>query len=67
MFTGLVEEVGTIQSIRMSGNSCVLTIACSHVLEGSLIGDSIAVNGICLTATSMGQHLLHGRCYAGRR
>ena len=53
MFTGLIEEVGTIQSVRHGARSCVLTIGCRTVLEGSQIGDSIAVNGVCLTVTSM--------------
>lgn len=52
MFTGLIEETGILKGIRRSGNSCVLTIACSRVLEGSRIGDSIAVSGVCLTVTS---------------
>ena len=54
MFTGLIEEVGTIQSVRHGARSCVLPIGCRTVLEGSRIGDSIAVNGVCLTVTSMG-------------
>lgn len=54
MFTGLVEEVGTIQGIRRGQRSCVLTIGCRAVLDGSAVGDSIAVNGVCLTLTSMG-------------
>lgn len=54
MFTGLIEEVGTIQNVRRGAWSCVLTIGCKKVLEGSQIGDSIAVNGVCLTVTNMG-------------
>lgn len=54
MFTGLIEEVGTIQNVRRGARSCVLTIGCKKVLEGSKIGDSIAVNGVCLTVTNMG-------------
>ncbi|MCD8152730.1 MAG: riboflavin synthase [Clostridiales bacterium] len=54
MFTGLIEEVGTIQSIRRGQKSCVLTIGCRTVLEDSKVGDSIAVNGVCLTVTGMG-------------
>ncbi len=53
MFTGIVEEVGTISGIRRGAHSAVLTIACEKVLEGTKIGDSIAVNGICLTVTSL--------------
>lgn len=54
MFTGLVEEVGEIQGIRRGQRSCVLTIGCKTVLEDAKIGDSIAVNGVCLTVTSLG-------------
>ncbi len=54
MFTGLIEEVGTLQSIRRGQRSCVLTIGCSDVLEDSRVGDSIAVNGVCLTVTGIG-------------
>ena len=53
MFTGIVEEVGTISGIRRGAHSAVLSIACEKVLEGTKIGDSIAVNGICLTVTSL--------------
>lgn len=54
MFTGLIEEVGEIQGIRRGQRSCVLTIGCKTVLEDAKIGDSIAVNGVCLTVTSLG-------------
>lgn len=54
MFTGLVEEVGHIQGIRMGQRSCILTIGCKMVLENTKIGDSIAVNGVCLTVTTLG-------------
>ncbi|MCD8230308.1 MAG: riboflavin synthase [Clostridiales bacterium] len=54
MFTGLIEEVGTIQSIRRGQKSCVLTIGCQTVLENTKVGDSIAVNGVCLTVTTLG-------------
>ncbi|MCD7921262.1 MAG: riboflavin synthase [Clostridiales bacterium] len=55
MFTGLIEEVGVIQDIRRGAKSCVLTIGCTDVLNGSRVGDSIAVNGVCLTVTAMGK------------
>ena len=56
MFTGIVEEVGTIESIRRGAHSAVLTIA-AQVVTGDLhIGDSVAVNGICLTATTLTGH-----------
>ncbi len=53
MFTGIIEEVGTIQNISLKGNSGSISIKASKVLENSLIGDSIAVNGVCLTVTTM--------------
>lgn len=54
MFTGIVEEMGSIRSIAKGSKSAVLTIEADKVLEGSKIGDSIAVNGVCLTVTSIG-------------
>ncbi len=53
MFTGIVEETGTIAAIERKGDFAVLKIKCSKVLEGTQTGDSIAVNGTCLTVTSM--------------
>jgi riboflavin synthase len=52
MFTGIVEEVGTVASIRKGAHSCVLTVSASKVLEDVHLGDSIATNGVCLTVTS---------------
>lgn len=51
MFTGIVEEVGTVERIRRGQHSAVLTIRAAKVLEDTKVGDSIAVNGICLTVT----------------
>ncbi len=53
LFTGIVEEVGTLQSITKGAHSAVLTLAARSVLEGTRPGDSIAVNGICLTVTRL--------------
>jgi riboflavin synthase len=52
MFTGIIEEIGTIKRINQSGDAIVMTIGASHVLEDVNLGDSIAVNGVCLTVTS---------------
>ena len=49
MFTGIIEEVGKIKNIQ-DGTNYKLTIAASKILEDIHLGDSIAVNGICLTA-----------------
>ena len=51
MFTGIVEEMGTIRSIRRGAHSAVLSIGAELVLSDLKIGDSVAVNGVCLTAT----------------
>lgn len=53
MFTGIVEEVGRVSSIKNSTNSAILTIEAEKVLEESKIGDSISVNGVCLTVTDI--------------
>lgn len=53
MFTGIIEEIGTISSVAEGSLSAVVTIQASKVLEGSQAGDSIAVNGVCLTVTSI--------------
>ncbi len=53
MFTGIIEETGIIRQIAKGEKSSVLTIEAKKVLEGTQIGDSIAVNGICLTVISL--------------
>ena len=52
MFTGIIEETGTVRNIKKGANSAVLTIGAASVLKDMKLGDSIAVNGICLTVTS---------------
>lgn len=53
MFTGIIEELGTIKNITTFGQSGQIAIKAKKVLEGTKIGDSIAVNGICLTVVSL--------------
>lgn len=53
MFTGIIEEVGVIRELSASGNSGEIRIRAEKVLEQTKIGDSIAVNGICLTVTGL--------------
>ena len=53
MFTGIIEETGQIQKIEKSPLAARVTIQCQKVLSHTKIGDSIAVNGICLTVTSL--------------
>lgn len=52
MFTGIVEEVGTVAGVRRGAVSAVLTVNARTVLEDVHLGDSIAVNGVCLTVTN---------------
>ena len=56
MFTGIIEEMGQIERIEKKGNSAGITIKCNKVLEGTKVGDSIAVNGICLTVTNINKN-----------
>ncbi len=53
MFTGIVEELGKVRDCRRDGDGFALSIDCSTVLEGTILGDSIAVNGVCLTVTQL--------------
>lgn len=57
MFTGIIEEIGTIKSINSTGISSQLCISANTILEDTKIGDSIAVNGVCLTVTSIKSNL----------
>jgi riboflavin synthase len=51
MFTGIIEEIGTLLRMTRQGEAYELTIAASKILEDVKLGDSISVNGICLTVT----------------
>jgi riboflavin synthase len=55
MFTGIVEELGRISRLRAGAEAAVLEIRAKKVLAGAEIGDSIAINGVCLTVTSLQQ------------
>lgn len=52
MFTGIIEELGTVETVK-SGN---ITIKCSKVTEDAEIGDSISVDGVCLTVTKFSEN-----------
>lgn len=52
MFTGLIEEIGTVQSILKGPKSATIIITAKKILEDIKLGDSIATNGVCLTVTS---------------
>jgi len=56
MFTGIVEELGKVKNIIRGSKSIKLTIECSKILRDAKIGDSISVNGICLTITELGSN-----------
>ncbi|MFR6188623.1 MAG: riboflavin synthase [Butyricicoccus sp.] len=53
MFTGLIEEIGTVRRIERGAKGARLTIAADTVLENTKIGDSIATNGVCLTVVAL--------------
>ncbi len=54
MFTGIVEEIGTLRSLRVDASSATLEVAATTVLEGTAVGDSILTDGVCLTVTRIG-------------
>lgn len=62
MFTGLVQEIGKIVSIKDGKNSIQIKIECENVLKDANIGDSIATNGICLTAIEVSKHYFIADC-----
>jgi riboflavin synthase len=53
VFTGIVEEVGTVEAVRDEGNGVVFTLACRAVLDHLGPGDSVAIDGACLTVTGI--------------
>jgi riboflavin synthase len=53
MFTGLITERGVVTDITRSETAAIFTVRAPHSVAGMAIGDSIAVNGVCLTATSL--------------
>ena len=53
MFTGIIEEIGFVRHVISGSDSGEIQIGARKVLEGTKIGDSIAVNGVCLTVTRL--------------
>ena len=53
MFTGIVEEIATIRAVTKKGSSLSLIVNANEVLNGTKIGDSISVNGVCLTVSAL--------------
>ncbi|MBR2430465.1 riboflavin synthase [bacterium] len=56
MFTGIIEELGKIQGVNVGVNSGKLTVECETVLVGTKFGDSIALNGVCLTVVDISKN-----------
>ncbi len=55
MFTGIVEEIGTVVAARVGPESAVLAVRAGAILEGTAVGDSILTDGVCLTVTTLGE------------
>jgi riboflavin synthase len=53
MFTGIVEEIGTIENVRHGPKSALLTISGKKIFDDLKVGDSVCTNGVCLTATTV--------------
>lgn len=53
MFTGIIEEIGVVKQFNQSGNDALIVVECKKVLEDTKIGDSIAIDGVCQTVTSI--------------
>lgn len=64
MFTGLVEEIGTVRSVTPVGDGARVEIGAAVVLADVEMGASIAVNGCCLTVVEWGERLVGSGCGA---
>ncbi len=53
MFTGIIEEVGTVKEIKKSSKGARLTVAASIIFDNLRLGDSVAANGVCITVTEI--------------
>ena len=56
MFTGIIEEVGQVKSIKEGTISSTISVEASKVLESTKVGDSICTNGVCLTVTEINKN-----------
>jgi riboflavin synthase len=56
MFTGIIEEMGTVKALRREAGAARLSLSAATVLDGTALGDSICVNGVCLTVVEMGKN-----------
>ncbi|MEG1931100.1 MAG: riboflavin synthase, partial [Anaerovorax sp.] len=57
MFTGIIEEMGTLQTIKKGAKSSILSIQGQVIFSNLHVGDSIAVNGVCLTVTDFSKNI----------
>ena len=58
MFTGIIQEIGTVKKISRKRDMTYLEVSCKQVLRDAVLGDSIAVNGVCLSIVKKGTDLL---------
>ncbi len=58
MFTGLIIELGEVISLQKNSGNAVLSLKCSKILNDTAIGDSISVNGVCLTVVNINGNIL---------
>ena len=56
MFTGIIEEMGTVKALRREAGAARLSLSAATVLDGTALGDSICVNGVCLTVVELGKN-----------
>lgn len=56
MFTGLIREIGEVRELRRRGEGALLAVACTEVCKGADVGDSIAVDGACMTVEAVNPH-----------
>lgn len=59
MFTGIVEEIGVVEKIRKGGGSSTISIKGELIFSDLKVGDSVAVNGVCLTVTSFSKNVFN--------
>ena len=67
MFTGLAAELGSVERLVEGDSFFRLTVRAQKILTDLKIGDSVAVNGVCLTVTDLNSNRVYRRCYAGNR
>lgn len=53
MFTGIIEELGIVKAVEFKKNLALLVVEVSKILKGTKLGDSISINGVCLTVTKI--------------